>query len=194
MDQAASIFGVEGSALHVSFVPQLSAKPIQLPPCQSPHMLVIANTLVKSDKKVMGPVQYNLRVAELKMACRALAKSLNLPQDHSTDVLKCLMDEYFDREPLQRQEEDDNVKNAWQNWGEEAAKMVKMQKLSLSILPKHPLSRKEVEELTGFIGEDFDKEFLHTFPSESISPLCKTVLMLTTLLHCDSSRRNFQAS
>lgn len=174
MDQAASIFGVAGSALHVSFVPQLSAVPTKLPPSQPPHMFVIANTLVTSDKKVMGPVQYNLRVGELRMACRAISKELKLPQDDSTKVLKDLMETYFEINPLRKSKEEGQVEKAWQELGEEAAKMVKLRKLALGFIPEHPLTREEIEELTGFEGADYEKEFLSEFPSRSAGDSTQT--------------------
>jgi galactokinase len=166
MDQAASIFGVVGSALHVSFVPELSAVPIKLPPSEPPHMFVIANTLVTSDKKVMGPFQYNLRVGELRMACRALAKELQLPQDDSTKVLKDLMEVYFSKHPLQEGKEDEDVTKVWKSWGLEAAKMCKLKDIALRSLPEQPIDRAKVEQLTGYKGSDYDKEFLSEFPSK----------------------------
>lgn len=171
MDQAASIFGLSGCVLHVSFVPQLFAEPIQLPSSHSPHVFVIANTLVTSDKKVNGPVQYNLRVGELWMACRAICKKLEMAQDDTTKVLKDLLEIYFEKNPLQRGSEEDDVEKAWQELGEEAAKIVKMEKVALPCLPNHPVSRVEAEEATGYKGTAFDEEFLSVFPSE-----CKKII------------------
>lgn len=168
MDQAASIFGVAGSALHVSFVPELSAVPTKLPISHPPHVLVIANTLVTSDKKVMGPVQYNLRVGELRMACRALSKKLVLPQDDSTKVLKDLLETYFRKSPLQKGKEDESVARAWEELGEDAAKIVKLRTIALASIPDHPLTRQEIEQLTGYEGASFDQEFLSDFPSTCI--------------------------
>lgn len=164
MDQAASIFGVAGSALHISFVPQLDAVPTQLPHSRHPHVLVIANTLVVSDKKVMAPVQYNLRVCELLMACRALCKKLGLPQDSSTRLLKPLTDVYFQKNPLNRDQTQGEARSSWDNWGEEAAQLVQLRDVALNALPQHALTRQEVEELTGIRDDTFDKEFLSQFP------------------------------
>jgi galactokinase len=171
MDQAASIFGLPGSALHVSFVPQLSVKAIELPRSHQAHTFIIANTLMTSDKKVMGPVQYNLRVGELRMACRALCKVLSLPQSDDTKVLKNLMEVYFEKNPLQRkggggneEDDDEDVQQARRAYGLEAAKIVKMQKIALPRLPNKELGRSEVEDLTGYKGDAFDKEFLSEFP------------------------------
>ncbi|MCO5589783.1 hypothetical protein L7F22_043752 [Adiantum nelumboides] len=164
MDQAASIFGVTGSALHISFEPQLGAIPTKLPPSKPPHVLVIANTLVVSDKKVMGPVQYNLRVCELMMACRALAKKFDLPQDQSTKLLKPLTDVFFAKHPLKREEVKGEVKESWEKWGEEAAQLVHLRELCSKVLPEYALSRAEVEELTDIKGEAYEKQFLSQFP------------------------------
>jgi galactokinase len=166
MDQAASIFGMKGCALFVSFSPQLSATPTQFPKTTPPHSFVIANTLVCSDKKVMGPVQYNLRVGELWMACRAICKKLSLPQNDNTKVLKDLMETYYERHPLHPCQEDEKVQRVYKALGEEAAKIYKMQDIALSCLPDYPLTREEVEDLTGFKEFDFDQEFLSVFPSE----------------------------
>jgi galactokinase len=100
------------------------------------------------------------------MACRAICKKLCLPQDDSTKVLKDLMEVYFEKHPLQLGKEDARVQQVWDTFGEEAAKISKMQEVALSSLPEHPLSRHEVEEATGYSGADFDKEFLSDFPSE----------------------------
>ncbi|PWN33809.1 Galactokinase [Meira miltonrushii] len=164
MDQAASIFGVTGSALHISFEPELDAVPTKLPVSKPPHVLLIANTLVVSDKKVMGPVQYNLRVCELMMACRALAKKFDLPQDESTRLLKPLTDVYFAKNPLKQGEVQGEVKESWEKWGEEAAQLVHLRELCSKALPEHALSRAEVEEVTGIKGGAYEKQFLSQFP------------------------------
>lgn len=164
MDQAASIFGVRGSALHISFEPKLEAIPTELPPSKPAHVLVIANTLVVSDKKVMGPVQYNLRVCELLMACRALAKKLDLPQDNSTRLLKPLTDTYFTKHPLKREQAEGIVKECWDNSGEEAAQLAYMRELCSKSLPEHALTRSEIEKVTGIEGKEYDQEFLSQFP------------------------------
>ncbi len=81
MDQSASIFGIPHHALYISFFPTLSVQPTRLPPSSPDHTFVIVNSLVVSDKKVTGPVNYNLRVVETRMAARALA---NLPRPGSS--------------------------------------------------------------------------------------------------------------
>lgn len=84
MDQAASVFPLRGSALYVSFVPELSAKNIAFPELKSPLTFVIAQTFVAADKHTSGPVCYNLRVVEVTLAALFLSKIMGLkglPED-----------------------------------------------------------------------------------------------------------------
>lgn len=64
MDQSASVFPLRGSALYVSFVPELSAKNVAFPEMKSPLTFVIAQSFVAADKHTTGPVCYNLRVVK----------------------------------------------------------------------------------------------------------------------------------
>jgi galactokinase len=73
MDQAASILSSPSSALYISFFPTLSASPVPLPPNA---VLIIANSLVVSDKAVTAKTNYNLRVVETLSAARALVRLL----------------------------------------------------------------------------------------------------------------------
>lgn len=79
MDQSASVFPLQGSALYVSFVPELSAKNIAFPQLKSPLTFVIAQSFVAADKHVTGPVCYNLRVVEVTLAALVLSKVFKLP-------------------------------------------------------------------------------------------------------------------
>ena len=78
MDQSASVFPLQGSALYVSFVPELSAKNISLPELKSPLTFVIAQSFVAADKYTTGPVCYNLRIVEVTLAALVLAKIFGL--------------------------------------------------------------------------------------------------------------------
>jgi galactokinase len=100
MDQSASVLGINGSALYISFHPTLDAKPVAFPKTQPELTFVIADTLVTADKHSTGPVNYNLRVVECTLAAQILAKKLNLgplPEDAGPlgNTLKGLMDVYF---------------------------------------------------------------------------------------------------
>ncbi|CAK3916332.1 related to galactokinase [Lecanosticta acicola] len=78
MDQSASVFPLQGSALYVSFVPELSAKNIAFPELKSPLTFVIAQSFVAADKHVTAPVCYNLRVVEVTLAALFLSKIFGL--------------------------------------------------------------------------------------------------------------------
>jgi len=76
MDQAASVLGVAGSALRVSFgVGGTTAVPVPLPPSCG---FVIAHTLAESKKAETAAYHYNLRVVECRLAAAALGAGLGL--------------------------------------------------------------------------------------------------------------------
>ena len=79
MDQSASVFSQRGSALFVSFTPTLTARPVQFPKTNPELTFLIAQSFVKADKFVTGPVQYNLRVVECSLAAAYLNAALNPP-------------------------------------------------------------------------------------------------------------------
>lgn len=175
MDQSASIFGIPNHALYISFYPSLQVKPAKLPQSTPEHTFVIVNTLVVSDKKVTGPVNYNLRVVETRMAARALAKSLGLEAATGAKCrdLRGVLESYFQENggDAQLQVEMENssaVKEVLDSSGEEAARIRvledKVEALYSSAELKAGLTRAKVEELTGYSGEAFDKEFLSSFP------------------------------
>ncbi|TAQ84252.1 hypothetical protein B7494_g7423 [Chlorociboria aeruginascens] len=77
MDQSASVFSLRGSALFVSFVPTLTAKPVYFPHTSPDLAFVIAQSFVISDKQVTAPICYNLRVVECSLAAAFLHSVLN---------------------------------------------------------------------------------------------------------------------
>lgn len=86
MDQSASVLSERGSALYVSFSPKLEARPVQFPKTNPELCFLIAQSFVKADKHVTGPVCYNLRVVECTLAANVLNKLCNsgeLPSDSS---------------------------------------------------------------------------------------------------------------
>lgn len=117
--------------------------------------------------QVSGPVQYNLRVAELSMAVYTLSKALNLtiPQNQAP-TLKNLLELYFSSSGNGLDQYDKEVKEALDFYGEEGAKIVQFRKLVEQILPKEEIDREKVEELTGFKGKQFEEVFMTKFPSE----------------------------
>jgi galactokinase len=103
MDQSASVLGQKGSALYISFDPELLAEAVAFP--KQPEMVfLIANTFRTVEKQLTGPIHYNLRVVETTLAAEVLAKKLQLgplPQDAGPlgTSLKGLMDLYFSKNP-----------------------------------------------------------------------------------------------
>ncbi|GAA5927532.1 hypothetical protein JCM3775_006010 [Rhodotorula graminis] len=98
MDQSASVFSRSKHLLHVEFIPHLEARAIPLPKTSPPFSFVIANTLVKSEKKVTAKFQYNLRVVETRLGALLLAKFLGLPytlESRPFPSYKTIVDAYF---------------------------------------------------------------------------------------------------
>jgi len=77
MDQSASVFSQRGSALFVSFLPSLTARPVYFPKTSPELTFVIAQSFVAADKHVTGPVCYNLRVVECSLAAAYLHAVVN---------------------------------------------------------------------------------------------------------------------
>ncbi|CDS82431.1 related to GAL1-galactokinase [Sporisorium scitamineum] len=175
MDQSASIFSIPNHALYISFYPSLAVQPTRFPPSTPTHTFVIVNTLVVSDKKVTGPVNYNLRVVETRMAARALAKSLDLKaaKGSSCRDLRGVLETYFEENGgagrLQiEMETSAAVKATLEKSGEEAARIKvleeKVEALYATPDLKAGLKRSQVGQLTGYAGDEFEKEFLSSFP------------------------------
>ncbi|SOV04897.1 related to GAL1 - galactokinase [Ustilago sp. UG-2017a] len=176
MDQSASIFSIPHHALYISFYPTLSVQPTRLPPSTPDHTFVIVNTLVVSDKKATGPVNYNLRVVETRMAARALANYLDLKatKGKACKDLRGVLETYFQenggKARLQLEMENSAaVKETFEKSGEEAAriKVVEEKVDSLYATLQHALPRNEVEKLTGYSGAEFEEEFLSSFPIQA---------------------------
>lgn len=86
MDQSASVFAEHGSALHVSFLPELSARAISFPQTHTPLTFLVSQSLVAADKHVTAPIQYNLRVTECTLAALVLARITGLKKGLPSDA------------------------------------------------------------------------------------------------------------
>ena len=100
LDQTGSVCSRIGCALHVSFSPKLSAEAIPFPKTDPPFAIMTAQSFVESNKRVTGPVCYNLRVVEVTLAAQYMASKLGLepegdesPLNHS---LRGLQLAYFE--------------------------------------------------------------------------------------------------
>lgn len=178
MDQSVSIFGITDHAIYVSFVPSLETTAIQLPDAagtaeRDGFAFVVCNTLVASDKKVNGPVQYNLRVVETRMAAKALEHALGVDADLQhlrpsyRNTLRAVSDSYWAANPKLLDElagRDPQIRDTLQKYGAEAAQLLWMERLVDQHLPNRGLSRAEVEQLTGLAGDAYDQAFLSSFP------------------------------
>ena len=99
MDQAASVFSIQGDAVSVTFSPNLHAEAIAFPKTNPPITFMIAQSFVTADKHVTGPECYNLRVVECTLAAEVMAAhlALKLEDDHGPlgRSLRGLQNTYF---------------------------------------------------------------------------------------------------
>lgn len=136
-----------------------AACPLSLIFFVSPPFLLPSYTSDFPFSQVSGPIQYNLRVAELSMATYALAKKLGIQVPETGNfTLKVLLETYF--------AQNKPSSNDGSNLDEESLKLQEFLKIVEENLPKGELKREEVEELTGLEGEEFEKVFTTKFPSE----------------------------
>jgi galactokinase len=71
MDQAASLLSQPNYAQFIEFYPKLSTKPVKLP---KDLLFLISNSLVEASKAANARHQFNLRVVEVNLAAKILAK------------------------------------------------------------------------------------------------------------------------
>ncbi|KAK1069562.1 galactokinase [Friedmanniomyces endolithicus] len=163
MDQSASVFPVQGSALYVSFVPELSAENIAFPQMKSPLVFVIAQSFVAADKHVTAPVCYNLRVVEVTLAALVLAKILrvkSLPSDAGPlgVSLRGFHDTYF--------QEIEGIKN------NHTVSKVEFQDQLQSLVGKvdqylpqeEGYTRQQLSEILGMSVDEMEKKYMTKFP------------------------------
>lgn len=163
MDQSASVFGQRGSALYVSFKPELRATPISFPETKPEITFVVAQSFVAADKHTSGPIHYNLRVVECSLAAVLLSKIFklgDLPQDSSSlgVSLRGFQDSYF--------EQREGVKDNSQITPEELElQLKKMTQLVEDYLPQEEgYSREEISMILGVTIDDINQRFASKFP------------------------------
>lgn len=159
MDQSASVFSEEGSALFVSFTPELAARPVKFPPTSPELCFVIAQSFVTSNKQVTGPIHYNLRVVECTFAAAYLNAVLNppgteLPADGGPLGISLggFHDTYFHKQPaaqsLTREEE--------------LKKLIQLTKDTLT--QEEGYTREEIAKVLGTTVDDLEKRFVAKCP------------------------------
>ncbi|KAK2626985.1 hypothetical protein QTJ16_004160 [Diplocarpon rosae] len=155
MDQSASVFSLRGSALLVSFVPSLTARPVYFPKTNPELSFVIAQSFVQSDKQVTGPVCYNLRVVECSLAAAYLSAILNkstnpLPTDSGPlgISLHGLHSTYFAHSPKPIEEQ--------------LSELVDLTKATLT--KEEGYTREEIAQVIGLSVPALNDRFTSTFP------------------------------
>jgi galactokinase len=154
MDQSASVFSLRGSALYVSFVPSLTARPVYFPKTNPELTFVIAQSFVVSDKHVTGPVCYNLRVVECSLAAAYLnaiiSKGHPLPTDSGPlDIsLHGVQDVYF--------------KDSKKPFSEQLAELIGL--VGSTLTKEEGYTREEIAEVIGLTVPELNERFTSTFP------------------------------
>lgn len=164
MDQAASVFSEEGSALFVQFSPGLDARPVKFPPTTPELCFVIAQSFVTSNKHVTGPIHYNLRVVEVSFAAAYLNGVLNppgtaLPADAGPlgISLRGFHDAYFYHNGAS-----DYAASKSLSQEEQLAKMID---LASEILTKEEgYTREEIAQVLNMTVPELEQRFISTFP------------------------------
>lgn len=157
MDQSASVLSLRGSALYVSFVPTLSARPVHFPHTNPELAFLIAQSFVASDKHVTGPVCYNLRVVECSLAAAYLHALLNetkepLPADSGPLGISLygFQKAYFAK------------RNSSASINEQLPELVELTKSTFT--KEEGYTREEIAKVIGMTVPELEKRFESTFP------------------------------
>lgn len=163
MDQAASVFPLQGQALYVSFVPELSARNVSFPELTSPLVFVVAQSFVAADKHVTGPVCYNLRVVECTLAALVLSKIFgikNLPSDAGPlgKSLRGFHDAYFQHK--------EGVENNHNVPAEQFQKQLEdlVAKVDQYLPQEEGYTREQISQITGIPIPQLEQEYMSKFP------------------------------
>ncbi|EPE26841.1 Ribosomal protein S5 2-like protein [Glarea lozoyensis ATCC 20868] len=155
MDQSASVLSLRGTALFVSFTPNLMAQPVKFPSTTPELSFVIAQSFVQSNKHVTGPVCYNLRVVECSLAAAYLNAAVNktaepLPSDSGPlgISLNGFHRKYFYSTPKSPEEE--------------LLELIELTKKTLT--QEQGYTREEIAPVIGMTVEELNERFTSTFP------------------------------
>lgn len=176
MDQSASVLSQLGAALHVTFHPSLSARPVFFPtPGQGiPELcFVVAQSFVAADKHVTGPIHYNLRVVECTLAAAYLNAVLVLPKVPATASNGGSLP--HDASPLGvslRGFHENYFAHAYDAAGEaEEAELSQSQQLEhlagvveRTLVKEDGYTREEIAETLGTSVAELEKRFMSAFP------------------------------
>ncbi|KAK5169495.1 galactokinase [Saxophila tyrrhenica] len=163
MDQSASVFPLEGSALYVSFVPELSAKNIAFPEMKSPLTFVIAQSFVAADKHVTAPVCYNLRVVEVTLAALVLGNVFGLssiPSD--AGPLGVSLRGFHDTYMQEKGGIKDNHAVSKADFQDQLQDLI--QKIDNYLPQEEGYTRQQISEILGVKIEDIEQKYMKKFP------------------------------
>lgn len=163
MDQSASVFPVQGSALYVSFVPELSAKNIPFPELKSPLTFVIAQSFVAADKHVTAPVCYNLRVVEVTLAALVLSKIFGvkeLPSD--AGPLGVSLRGFHDAFKHEKENIPDNRVVSTKDFQSQLQDLV--QKVDQYLPQEDGYTREQISEILGISAPELEEKYMKKFP------------------------------
>ena len=179
MDQSASVLGLEGNVLYITFKPALDAKAVSFPKSTPALTFVIAKSFVQADKHTTGPVNYNLRVVESTLAAQVLAKKhgLTLPEDNGPlgSTLRGFQDTYFAQESKSSTHE------------EQLKKCIELVKTDLS--KEEGYTREEITEILGISLEQLTKQYMTRFPSKYSQTIAISLQYLLILPPNSSCRK-----
>ncbi|PVF95540.1 Galactokinase [Serendipita vermifera] len=154
MDQSASILSLPGSALYISFYPNLRPFATPLPTSSStPAAFVIANSLAASHKAETSKTRYNLRVVETLVGAKVLSRVLGIdvgPKERLTH-----------REVLERWTKKEGRVDSEENLKEEISALLKGGYLEqLKGKDQDGVLLEQMVEMTGMTSESFHETFL----------------------------------
>lgn len=163
MDQAASVFPLQGSALYVTFVPELSAEPVPFPEMKSPLVFVIAQSFVAADKHVTAPVCYNLRVVEVTLAAFVLSKIFALKSLPSDDgPLGISLRGFHDTFMQEKQGISDNYTVSKADFQAQLQDLV--HKVDQYLPQEEGYTRAQISEIVGMSVPDLEQKYMKKFP------------------------------
>lgn len=163
MDQSASVFPLQGSALYVSFVPELSAKNIAFPELKSPLTFVIAQSFVAADKHVTAPVCYNLRVVEVTLAALVLSKIFGLKELPSdAGPLGVSLRGFHDAYMQEKEGIKDNHAVSKAEFQEQLQSLIK--KVDEYLVQEEGYTREQLSEILGIGIDEMEKKYMSKFP------------------------------
>ncbi|KAK5105784.1 hypothetical protein LTR62_002146 [Meristemomyces frigidus] len=163
MDQSASVFPVQGSALYVSFVPELSATNIAFPEMKSPLVFVIAQSFVAADKHVTAPVCYNLRVVEVTLAALVLSKAFGLKQlPADAGPLGVSLRGFHDTYYQEKHNVPNNHKVSKQAFQQQLQDLI--DKVEQYLPQEEGYTRQQLSEIMGMTIPEMEKKYMTKFP------------------------------